>query len=572
MRTPLAVLVSAVLLLGSPSTAGAAAEPSPAGQAPATGTATATVTGPATEPAPEPLPATDGEPVTPPVVPAPDDALSEALAEGDITTARYTLDRARSLFVPAQVQRRYGPVAEPDPRDATLILRDLVLRADRLAPVAQAEAERLLARPTSRRGDPFGTRYRTRKRARMCTEHLCFHWVRDTRDAPAPTDSDGDTVPDWVSTTAATFEHVWRAEVGDLGYRPPRSDRSSPDDGGSGQLDVYLADLGSDGIYGYCTSDDPAVFRRVVSGYCVVDDDFSRTQFRASPQDSLRATAAHEFFHAVQFAYDVGEDTWLMEGTAAWVEDEVFDGVNDNRQYLRHGPLTHPQLPLDGGVYQPWVFFRYMTEHLGSAGTRAPEVVRQIWRRADATRGARDEYSLQAVSRVADAHGTPFRRLFAEFGATAAFPSRAYEEGRSYPRAPMTRTFGLTASSPSTGAQSVVVRHLANRDIALRPGSSLPAHGRLRVDVDLPDRARGSAATVTVARRDGAVRTYPVAVGRRGDGSVRVPFGHGSVSRVVLTLTNASTRMRCHRRTPLSCAGVPRDDFLRFGFSARAVR
>jgi hypothetical protein len=556
MRTPLAVLVSAVLLLGSASTADATSDPVPSPEAP--------VTTPVADSA------TAGD--LAPVVPVPDDALSDALADGDITTARYTLERARSLFTPEQVERHYGAVAEPDPRDATLILRDLALRAGRLAPDARADAERLLARPTSGRADPFGTGYRTKNRDNLCSAHLCFHWVRDTRDAPVLEDSDGDAVPDWVETTAATFEHVWRVEIDDDGYRTPRSDRSSADNGGDGRLDVYLADLGSDGIYGYCTSDDPARRRRDVSSYCVVDDDFSRTQFRASPQDSLRVTAAHEFFHAVQFAYDVAEDVWLMEGTAAWVEDEVYDRINDNHQYLRRGPLTHPQLPLDSGVYQPWVFFRFMTEHLGTAKASAPDVVRQIWRRADASRGARNEYSLQAVSRVAAGHGTPFRRLFADFGRAAAFPARAYEEGRSYPRAPMTRSFTLTGSRPATGEQHVVVHHLANPDIAVRPGSGTPARRRLRVEVDLPDRVRGSEATVTVARRSGAVRAYRVALGRSGNGSVRVPFDRASVSRVVITLTNASTRMRCHRATRLSCAGMPRDDFLRFAYSARAVR
>jgi hypothetical protein len=27
-------------------------------------------------------------------------------------------------------------------------------------------------------------------------------------------------------------------------------------------------------------------------------------------------TAAHEFFHAIQYGYDVSEDPWLMESTA----------------------------------------------------------------------------------------------------------------------------------------------------------------------------------------------------------------------------------------------------------------
>ena len=44
---------------------------------------------------------------------------------------------------------------------------------------------------------------------------------------------------------------------------------------------------------------------RTASGYCVLDNDFAAAQFPdATPIDSLLVTAGHEFFHAVQFAYD----------------------------------------------------------------------------------------------------------------------------------------------------------------------------------------------------------------------------------------------------------------------------
>ena len=52
---------------------------------------------------------------------------------------------------------------------------------------------------------------------------------------------------------------------------------------------------------------------------------------------ALQVTAAHEYFHLVQFGYDINEDGWIMESTATWAEDEVFDSINDNAQYLREG-------------------------------------------------------------------------------------------------------------------------------------------------------------------------------------------------------------------------------------------
>jgi len=33
---------------------------------------------------------------------------------------------------------------------------------------------------------------------------------------------------------------------------------------------------------------------------------------------------AHEFFHDIQFAYDIDEAHWIMELSASWMSDEVF--------------------------------------------------------------------------------------------------------------------------------------------------------------------------------------------------------------------------------------------------------
>ena len=46
-------------------------------------------------------------------------------------------------------------------------------------------------------------------------------------------------------------------------------------------------------------------------------------QVGTDPMVALRATAAHELFHLVQFAYDVREDPWLVEGTATWMDRVV---------------------------------------------------------------------------------------------------------------------------------------------------------------------------------------------------------------------------------------------------------
>ena len=50
-----------------------------------------------------------------------------------------------------------------------------------------------------------------------------------------------------------------------------------------------------------------------------------------TPARGLRFTAAHEFFHAVHFAYYLSLDAaWWYELTATWIQGEVFTDVNDH--------------------------------------------------------------------------------------------------------------------------------------------------------------------------------------------------------------------------------------------------
>jgi len=283
----------------------------------------------------------------PPLTRTAPDALTRALARGELTPAQYALERAASLFRPGRVAARYGPIARPNPRDATLILRDLVLRVGKLSGADRQRALAILARPTDATpGDP--DRYSTPEATPVCATHVCIHYVTSTSDAVDATDvRDGNGVagangiPDYVDDALRVFEsEVWGEEVTTRGFRAPKSDASSANDGTSpsdptgAKFDVYLAEIGDESLYGYCTTDDPHWFPEWdghythfdASAYCVVDNDFDASEFPAhTPLENLEVTAAHELFHAVQFAYDYYEDAWFMEATATWAEDELMN-------------------------------------------------------------------------------------------------------------------------------------------------------------------------------------------------------------------------------------------------------
>ncbi len=517
----------------------------------------------------------------PALAPAQSDALSRALASGQLTEAEYALERARSLFHPAAVAARFGAVARPAPRDATLLLRDLAARLPELSPAERAQARHILARPDDGAADPIGTGYTVPSRF-DCTANVCVHWVDTTSDAPDPTDGDGDTIPDYVELTESLVEQVWATEVVQYGYRAPKPDGNSLNHGPDDRIDVYLADVGSDGLYGYCTTDDPNAGPTYpdgdVSAYCVLDNDFSPSQFpgTTTPSAALEVTAAHEFFHAVQFAYDFFEDAWLIEGTAVWMEDEVYDDVDDNYQYLETSALQRPGVPLDLGIhdftnqlagfqYGAFIFWRFLSESF-----ETPDVIRRVWELADDSAVGSDQYSLAAADSMLRERGTSFRAAFAAFGANNAAPSSFYEEGAAYPVPPVARQATL-ANGRLTSAGEVRLDHLTTWYAAFRPGPGSGPTARLRVMLDLPRRGRGAEATLVLVSRSGARTLIPFALDAAGDGARTVSFARSKVATVLLVLTNASERFLCWHATNLSCQGAPLDDATLYRYDVRAL-
>src|SRR5215216_1883575 len=298
----------------------------------------------------------------PALTPVAHDALTRALERGELTEAQYALERARSLFTLGAVRREFGQVTKPSMWDATPILRDLAARLPDLSGGDRSSARAILSRPTDNfyEDEHHYTAPQGQWRS-ACDPNplrpLCFHWVLTTRDAPPLADSDSDGIPDAVEETMTTFGEVYDLEVGTYGYRAPLSDTSSNEDGGNGKTDIYLADLGGDlnPFFGYCTTDDPNAFNQGyvyydVSAYCVVDEDFANFGSSQTRQEFRDVTAAHEFFHAIQFSYDWFEDLWLMEGTAMFMEGQFRPNVEDRIRYLANSVLTSPGTPVDRGA------------------------------------------------------------------------------------------------------------------------------------------------------------------------------------------------------------------------------
>jgi hypothetical protein len=539
-------------------------------------------------------PAEEERPLPAPV-PVADDALADALETGELTEAEYALERARSLFDLARVRRAYGFVARPLGHDATLILRDLAARVDDLAGAERLAAERILARPDDPdppQGHPpkvpIGDGWTAAESVSspLCGGNVCIHWVDEAEDPDAPPEEDiepANGIPDWVDLTLVTWEDIWFQEIETIGYREPLTDVDSPNNGGDLMLDVYLDDLGADGVFGYCTSDDPAAGDPgvyAVSAYCVIDNDFAPEQYGddETPQAYLEVTSAHEFHHASQFAYDWLEDYWLMEGTAANIEETVYPAVDDNVVFLNlWSPLTKPGSPLDRGgfgnsEYGAWIFWRFLQEKI--AGD--PSIVREIWERADAAEAgvSPDDYSLQATTKELTERGLAFRDVFAQFATANRLGDYVDAETAEYPVPPRTAAYGVGPGNPVIGWRSWKINHLASRYLSFTPGASGPASAKLRVEVRLPK--YGARATVVVVHADDSVTTRRLNQGASGYARWGAPFGRGSVKRVEVALSNGSTRIGSCWLYPgppsTSCLGRPLDDNRTFRLRASLIR
>ncbi|MCW2793171.1 MAG: hypothetical protein JWO76_2269 [Nocardioides sp.] len=444
--------------------------------------------------------------------------------------------------------------------EATLALRDLFVSLPSLDTTQRQQAHRALARPTDGASDPNGDGYAV-PAVRKCKGSFCMHWVTSTADAP-PSKA-------WVMKNLKTMNQVWHLEVGKLNYRKPVKDRHR---GGNKKFDVYLKELGSEGLYGYCAPE----YRKpgtkwLASGYCVLDNDFAQAQYGAPPVQSLRVTAAHEFFHAIQFGYDYHEDPWFMEATATWMEERFADGVNDNRQYLPYGQVKQPGSSLD--VFNPqgfnqygnWPFFEFLSSHFGK------NTVHQIWNKAGASYGLPNQSSMKAVSSVLRHHGG-LKGVFARYAAGNTAPGSSYPEGKSWPSATIAKHWHLTQARKKAGA-AFTINHLSSRNALVNPTASLKKKSwMLRVVVNGPSRKAAPAAYIIVKRKHGHSIKRAVHLNKKGHGKAKVPFSSKKVKGVTITLANASTRYNCWERTYYSCQGRPKDQGSKYHLTVVAFK
>ena len=306
-------------------------------------------------------------------------------------------------------------------RELTTALLEVARQRSALTSTDKAEADRLLARPTDAGDVGVGGPYASSARVlKTCNTDFCVHWVDSSADAPTAANVNNCTAsPDFVDHVLAALGQARAVENGQLGWRNPVSDGTR---GGDPRTDVYLKDLNPPGVglYGYASTDGGS--GRTRPAYMVLDNDYAASEFPrylGNYRLPAEVTAAHEYNHVLQYAYDIRQDTWMYESTATWAEEKVFPLDNDYHLYMDTW-AGNPGLPLtspDGDKkYGSAIWNHWLEQRYGAV------TVKRAWEESlnsgTATRGLAPKAYDLAIEPTPQ--GTSFGDDFGDFAAATA--------------------------------------------------------------------------------------------------------------------------------------------------------
>jgi hypothetical protein len=338
----------------------------------------------------------------------------------------YSQQELNNLFqqVAAIFPQRISPEirvldAEP-PTCATMLLMDARRHLENFSPQQRALLLKLLARPIL----PLSILSPSGK--------FKIHYDVSGGNAVPAADLDGSGVPDFVEAVGQALDESYDLQVNELGYDP------APDDNGIAgpEYDVYLENLGR-GLYGFTQGETRiSVTQNNYTSYIVMDNDFNNNHFTTGV-NGARVTAAHEYFHAIQFGYrifDNDDEPFYYELCSTWMEDVAYDDINDYFQYLPSF-FGRTDIPFNHFTGTAHTYGRALWNHFLVKRFDDIDLVRRSW---EIMRSG--ELAVAAIDRSLIEKGSRLKNAFAEFafwnyftGPNRADAARYYEEGAQYP-------------------------------------------------------------------------------------------------------------------------------------------
>ncbi len=253
------------------------------------------------------------------------EAIEYDYRSGVITIDEWVINTIQAIKTPQKMADTYPLLSTAEKlkadRCASMVLREIIDKFDELAPSTQVLFQAALTRfDTDSTFDSPGGFFK-----------LHYNISADSNSVPV-VDSDLNGVPDYIEKIAAYCDTT-HLRLLEMGYLEPLPDGGL---GGDNKFDIYFQEMG---VYGYTIpeGDGPEPWNDKY-GYIVLNNDFLGFAPNQDPEGSqygaAKVTVAHEYRHAVQYAYDAGEDRWISESDAVFTEEMVFDLSNDCYNYL----------------------------------------------------------------------------------------------------------------------------------------------------------------------------------------------------------------------------------------------
>ncbi len=288
--------------------------------------------------------------------------------------------------------------------------------------------------------------------------HFRIHYATTGVDAPPVADTNNNNIPDWIEAVGDAFEAAYNREITVMGYRVPPEI----------PCNVYLQNMTAFGL----TETDTMTGQSATS-FITIENDFAEQAFQNSipgndsahvkSLKSLQITAAHEFHHVIQFGYNVYFQPWYAEATATWMEDEVYDSVNQLYDYsvpylagtLNSGEGTATNLD-SGNGYSRWIFNRHIYEQFYPY-----DIIKGIWEAfaAEQSPSGADIPMIPFIDKVLKNHGGTISSSFLGFAKKTHLGnliSHTNETANFHPvgTSPVTADTSYTVSSPTLPAYS----------------------------------------------------------------------------------------------------------------------
>ncbi len=376
------------------------------------------------------------------------------------------------------------------------------------------------------------------------------HFTREGRHRVPAADEDADGVPDFVQQVAATYEEVLTFYTG-LGFRAPLSDADlRGDNGGDGRFDVYLIDFAraADGNFGVDACDGQRCL-----GHVVQENDFAGYGY-PNRLFGTRVLASHEFFHAIQAAYDHDQGVIPSEGSAVWAS-EAFDPTLREVEAFAAGYLDDPGRSLDvspGGpvprfAYGAGLFFQFLAERYDR------DLIRTLWERLEDGRGAGanpadPQWLDELATLLSGEYASSFAEALTDFARWNLFTGRRADAEGAYARGERYPDVAMEAVEAPFSDERLRVFHASTQYFAAVPAGRAQMTAALVADD--PEKLNGLALFLTT-ERDG--RWTPVERADPAAGTTAVDTD--GATRFVAYVVN--TAIEGESRRPGLCLGSP---------------